>query len=121
MDHVVRRWRHQPYFIAAGKALRYGNLRRQMADSLENKPFPLLPRELQARACFEFGSIEEHFKYRDVVMCAYPYASYPVFMGYDHMQYQIQDPKGFAEMLRAFVEDGALPQPRPLNAESSNR
>ena len=34
----------QPYFIAAGKALRYGNLRRQMADSLEDKPFPPLPR-----------------------------------------------------------------------------
>ncbi len=111
----------KPYFIAAGKALRYGNLRRQMADSLENKPFPPLPRELQAHACFEFGSIEEHFKYRDAVMRAYPHASFPVFMGYDHMQYQIQDPKGFAEMLRAFVEDGALPQPQPLSAESSKR
>ena len=30
----------KPYFIAAGKALTYGNMRRQMADSLENKPFP---------------------------------------------------------------------------------
>lgn len=29
----------KPYFIAAGKALRYGNLHRQMADSLEDTPF----------------------------------------------------------------------------------
>ena len=30
----------KPYFMAAGKNLRYGNLRRQIADSLEDKPFP---------------------------------------------------------------------------------
>lgn len=30
----------KPYFIAAGKALTYGNIRRQLADSLEDKPFP---------------------------------------------------------------------------------
>lgn len=28
----------KPYFIAAGKALTYGSMRRQMADSLEDKP-----------------------------------------------------------------------------------
>ena len=30
----------KPYFISAGKALRYGNLHRQLADSLEDKNFP---------------------------------------------------------------------------------
>lgn len=53
----------KPYFIAAGKALKYGNLRRQLSDSLENKPFPSLPEELQKNTYFEFGSIEDHFKY----------------------------------------------------------
>ncbi len=51
----------KPYFISAGKALRYGNLRRQMSDSLENKPFPDLPKELLKNTYFEFGSAKEHF------------------------------------------------------------
>ena len=100
----------KPYFIAAGKALRYGNLRRQMADSLENKPFPPLAEEMQKHSYFGFGSIEEHFKYRQAVMEAYPYGNYPVFEGYDHMQYQIRDPKGFAEMLAAIMERGCMPE-----------
>ena len=54
----------KPYFVAAGKALSYGNIRRQMADSLEDKPFPPLSKELQKRCFFEFGSAEDHFKYR---------------------------------------------------------
>ena len=37
----------KPYFIAAGENLTYTNLRRQMADSLEDKPFPPLPEKLQ--------------------------------------------------------------------------
>ena len=95
----------KPYFIAAGKALRYGNLRRQLADSLENKPFPPLPEELQKRIYFEFGSAEEHYKYRNAVMTAYPCGNYPVFEGYQHMQYQIRDPEGFAKMLRSVMEE----------------
>ncbi len=62
----------RPYFIAAGKALTYGNLRRQLSDSLEDKPFPPLPEELQRRCFFEFGSAEEHVKYRAAVRAAYP-------------------------------------------------
>ena len=31
----------KPYFIAAGKNLTYTNLRRQILDSLEDKPFPV--------------------------------------------------------------------------------
>ena len=37
-------------------------------------------------------------------MKTYPSGNYPVFEGYDHMQYQIRDPKGFAEML-AFIAE----------------
>ena len=100
----------KPYFIAAGKALRYGNLRRQLSDSLEDKPFPPLPETLQRHTYFEFGSIEDHFKYRDAVMKAYPKGNYPVFEGFNHMQYQIRHPQGFAEMLRSVIEKNALPQ-----------
>mgnify|MGYP002527971038 FL=1 len=57
--------------VAAGKALSYGNIRRQMADSLEDKPFPPLSKELQKRCFFEFGSAKDHFKYRAAVMQAY--------------------------------------------------
>ena len=101
----------KPYFIAAGKALSYRNLHRQLEDSLEDKPFPLLPEQIQKCTYFEFGSIEDHFKYRDAVMKAYPYGNYPVFEGYNHMQFQIRDPKGFAAMLRLIIEENRLPEP----------
>ena len=160
----------KPYFIAAGENLTYINLRRQMADSLEDKPFPPLPEKLQkqtyfecrtfdlsdnspytssvilapeeckkntqeryeivksepaqspvrrtfsadetagASKDFEFGSKEEHFKYRQAVMEAYPCGHYPVFEGYDHMQYQIRDPKGFAGMLTHIAECDCMPE-----------
>ena len=99
----------KPYFIAAGQALTYGNLRRQLADSLEDKPFPALPETLQRKTYFEFGSVEDHYKYRDAVMKAYPKGNYPVFEGYEHMQYQIRDPQGFAEMLASLMEQDTLP------------
>ena len=100
----------KPYFIAAGENLTYTNLRRHILDSLEDKPFPPLPEELQKRIYFEFGSIEEHFKYRQAVMEAYPCGHYPVFEGYDHMQYQIRDPKGFAGMLTHIAECDCMPE-----------
>ena len=100
----------KPYFIAAGRALTYGNLRRQLADSLEDVPFPPLPEQLQRRTYFAFGSVEEHFKYRDAVMRAYPDGHFPVFEGYNHMQYQIRDPKGFADMLEMIIEQNCLPK-----------
>ena len=81
-----------------------------MADSLEDKPFPPLSGELQRNIYFGFGSIEEHFKYRDAVMKAYPCGHYPVFEGCDHMQYQIRDPRGFARMLSAIMERGEMPE-----------
>lgn len=100
----------KPYFIAAGQALHYGNLRRQLADSLEDRPFPPLLEALQRNTYFAFGSKEDHYQYRDAVMQAYPQGSFPVFAGYDHMQYQIRDPQGFAKLLRAIVEQGTLPE-----------
>lgn len=104
----------KPYFIAAGKGLTYGNIRRQMADSLEDKPFPPLPEALQRRTYFEFGSIEEHYKYRSAVMKAYPHGGFPVFTGYNHMQYQIRNPAGFAAMLRTLMEQDTLTALPPL-------
>ena len=98
------------YFIEAGKQLTYGNMRRQMADSLEDQPFPGLPEELQKRIFWEFGNKEDHFKYRDAVMQAYPYGNFPVFDGCNHMQYQILDPKGFAGMLEKIIEENQLPE-----------
>ena len=99
----------RPYFIAAGKALTYGNLRRQLADSLEDQPFPPLPETLQRNTYFSFGSAEDHYKYRDAVMQSYPQGNFPVFQGYEHMQYQIRDPKGFAEMLRCITKGSGIP------------
>lgn len=103
----------KPYFIAAGRALQYGSLRRQLADSLTEQPFPPLPEELQRRTYFAFGSSEEHYKYRDAVMRAYPQGHFPVFEGYDHMQYQIRDPQGFAALLRSVMKRDTLP-PLPM-------
>lgn len=100
----------KPYLIAAGKALKYGNLRRQLADSLEDRPFPQLPEVLQKNTYFAFGSAEDHYKYRDAVMKAYPMGNYPVFEGYNHMQYQIRDPHGFAQMLCTIMEEGRMPE-----------
>ena len=106
----------KPYFIAAGKALRYGNLHRQMLDSLEDKPFPTLPETLQKNTYFSFGSVEDHYKYRDAVVKAYPDGNFPVFEGNNHMQYQIQNPQGFADMLRSIIEKNVLPELPDLRA-----
>lgn len=100
----------KPYFIAAGKAITYGDLRRQLSDSLEDKPLQPLPETLQRNTYFEFGSIEDHYKYREQVMNAYPHGHFPIFEGYDHMQYQIRDPQGFAKMLTSIMEQNRMPE-----------
>ena len=100
----------KPFFIKAGQNLTYSNMRRQMKDSLVDKPFVTFSRELQEKTFFEFGSIEDHFKYRDAVRKAYPYANYPVFENYNHMQYQIKNPKGFAEMLVYIIKNNKMPK-----------
>ena len=106
----MQRYAIKPYFIAAGKALTYDDQRRQMLCSLEDKPFPVFPEELQEHTFFEFGSIEEHMKYRPAVMQTYPAANFPIFADFNHIQYQIRDPKGFAEMLISIMDAGKLPE-----------
>ena len=64
---------------------------------------------MQKRIYFEFGSAEDHFKYRDAVRKAYPQGHFPVFEGHNHMQYQIRDPRGFAAMLVSVMEQGRMP------------
>lgn len=98
----------KPYFIKAGKNLRYKNLYRQMMDSLEDKEFPKLSQEVQRTIFFEFGSVEEHYKYRDAVKKAYPYSHVPLSQDENHMQMQILDPKGFAKMLDSIIRTGKL-------------
>ena len=93
----------RPYFIAAGSALTYGNLRRQLLDSLEDKPFPALSEDMQRRCTFAFGSIEDHYKYRDAVIRAYPAGDFPVFPDCNHMQLQIREPQRFAAMLADII------------------
>ena len=42
---------------------------------------------MQARCWFAFGDAEDHYKYRAVVMQAYPAGRFPVFAGHNYMQY----------------------------------
>ena len=100
----------KPYFLTAAKALTYGNLRRQLADSLEDRPFPALDPGLQRRSFWAFGSAEDHYKYREAVKKAYPQGNFPVFRDHQHMQFQIRDPRGFGEMLACIMETGGLPE-----------
>lgn len=104
-DEAIR-----PYFFAAERALTYRNLRRQLADSLEDRPFPPLPETLQAGSFWAFGSAEEHFRYRPAVMTAYPHGHFPVWEGYAHMYYQLRQPAGFAALLSSIIERGCLPK-----------
>ena len=59
-----------------------------LMDSLEDKEFPKLSQEVQRTIFFEFGSVEEHYKYHDAV--------------------KILDPKGFAKMLDSIICTGKL-------------
>lgn len=108
----------KPCFIAAGRALKYRNLRRRLSDSLEDRPFPPLPEALQRHTYFAFGRIEDHMKYRSAVMATYPRGHFPVFEGHNHMEYQIRDPKGFAGILSALIETDALNAP-PMRQEGN--
>ncbi|HBF15022.1 MAG TPA: hypothetical protein DDW30_04955, partial [Clostridiales bacterium] len=83
--------------------------------------FPPLSEAMQEKTFFEFGSAEEHLKYRAAVRKAYPKGRYPIFEGHNHMQYQIRDPKGFAEMLRAVAESGELPNLPFLRADRQGK
>ncbi len=41
---------------------------------------------------------------------AYPQGHFPIFENYDHMQYQIRDPQGFASMLISIMERDRMPE-----------
>ena len=56
-----------------------------------------------------YGSGNFPVKYRNEVMKAYGSGNFPVFAGHNHMQYQIRDPKGFAQMLESIVDNNRLP------------
>ncbi len=84
-------------------------MRRHLSDCLENKPFPKLSDDFQKKCFFEFGSIEDHFKYRDNVMKSYSNAHFPIFDNYNHMQYQIKNPKCFSYMLLSIIENNEMP------------
>ena len=82
----------KPYFIKAGKNLTYRNLRRQLTDSLEDKPFSQLPEELQKYTFWEFGSKEEHFKYRNAVMQTYIHGNFLFFEEFNLSLIHISEP-----------------------------
>ena len=70
----------------------------------------MLNGRVQKDRFWEFGSIEEHFKYRNAVMQTYIHGNFPVFERFNHMQYQIQNPEGFARMLKKIIETDRLPE-----------
>ena len=43
-------------------------------------------------------------------MQTYIHGNFPVFAGFNHMQYQIQNPEGFAGMLEMIIETDRLPE-----------
>lgn len=99
----------KPYFIKAGENLTYSNQRRQMRNSLTSDPFPRFKSVKEENCYFEFRSVEEHFKYRENVKASYPEGNFPVFRGYNHMQYQIRAPEGFASMLVEIIKENRMP------------
>lgn len=81
---------------------------------------PELLIELQKNTFWEFDNKEDHFKYRNAVMQTYKYGNFPVFDGCNHMQYQIRDPKGFAEMLEGIIESGKMKKQSAWNLIKAN-
>ena len=43
-------------------------------------------------------------------MQTYTCGNFPIFNGFNHMQYQILDPAGFAKMLETIIEMDRLPE-----------
>ncbi|MDO4841560.1 MAG: hypothetical protein Q3982_02660 [Phoenicibacter congonensis] len=100
----------KPYFVEAARNLDKDSMNNMMKDMLTKDAYPKLSPATQQKMVFEFGTSEDHFKYRKDVMRSYPNAAFPVFKKYDHMQYQIEDPEGFAQMLRTIIETGEMPK-----------
>lgn len=99
----------KPYFVEAARNLDKESMSNMMKDMLTKDAYPKLSPATQQIMIFEFGCAEDHFKYRKDVMRSYPKAAFPVFDKYDHMQYQIENPEGFADMLRTIITTGEMP------------
>lgn len=97
------------YFIEAGKFLDYKSIHNMMNDHLTDDEFPFINEEMQKNVFWEFGSIEEHLKYREALMKRYQYGNFPVFEGKNHMELQIREPKGFSEILRFVIKNNRMP------------
>lgn len=100
----------KPFFIEAGKNLDYQSMKNMMKTSLTEEPFPQISKEMQEKIIFEFGEIEDHFKYRSAVKLAYPHSSFPIFPHKNHMEFQIREPERFSEMLYYIMKHGEMPK-----------
>lgn len=99
----------RPCAIEAGKNLTYRNFRFLMADSRNDELFPFLPEEVQEHTFWGFGTEEAYQKCVPDLMNHYPSGNFPLFEGFGHLQYQLEDPEGFADMLVAAAEQNELP------------
>ncbi len=79
-----------------------------VANYLQDRYFCILP--TSTVYCKGQKYVSKADEVRQAVMEAYPCGQYPVFEGYDHMQYQIRDPKGFAEMLASIAVHDDMPK-----------
>ena len=79
-----------------------------VANYLQDRYFCILP--TSTVYCKGQKYVSKADEVRQAVMKAYPSGNYPVFEGYDHMQYQIRDPRSFAEMLTYVAEHDSMPK-----------
>lgn len=100
----------KPVFIEACKNLDYKSMKNMMKTSLTEEPYPAFDRNMQEKMIFEFGEIEDHFKYRDAVKESYPYSKFPIFPHKNHMEFQIREPEKFADMLQSVMKTGDMPK-----------
>ena len=54
--------------------------------------------------------MKEKYYCRNALMQTYIHGNFPAFEGFNHMQYQIQNPEGFARMLKKIIETDRLPE-----------
>ena len=56
------------------------------------------------------AKIKDEIAVKLVEKLDYDFSNFPVFEGFNHMQYQIQNPKGFARMPEKIIETDRLPE-----------
>lgn len=105
----------KPFFMKAGKNLDYRSLKNLIKDSFIHTDLPPLPVATQKKIIFCFGSQENHIKYRNTVMAAYPNSSFPVFTKWKHLEFQAKDPQGFAQLLSSIIQQGSLPRSKEIH------